>query len=132
MVKYDPLKRIFLEKFLYVGTKLSTNLRSYCASIFFINISAKFRLDWTTGTCIYPRFLIFGMYSISSTKEPDFPQTLGPIELLFSWLRFLPNFGSLRPQELVIFENITWHFRLVEQTSGWSKFKNFCSYVGIL
>ena len=71
VVKYDPLKRIFLERFLY-GTKLSTNLRSFWASIDLINISAKFRLNWTTGTCIYPWFLIFGM---SSMKELDFLQT---------------------------------------------------------
>ena len=29
VVKYDPLKRIFLERFSYVETELSTKLRSY-------------------------------------------------------------------------------------------------------
>jgi len=54
------------------GTGLSTNLRSEWVFIALINIHARFQLIMTTGTCIYPRFLIFG---ISSMKELDFPQT---------------------------------------------------------
>ena len=67
MVKYDPLKRMFLGRFSYVETGLSTNLRSEWVLIALINIHAKFQLIMTTGTSIYPRFLIFGM---SSMKEP--------------------------------------------------------------
>ena len=51
VVKYDPLKRIFLGRFSYVETELSTNLRSEWIFIAVINIHTKFQLIMTTGTC---------------------------------------------------------------------------------
>ena len=45
------LKRIFLGRFSYVETGVSTNLRSERGFIDLINIHAKFQLIMTTGTC---------------------------------------------------------------------------------
>ena len=44
VVKYDPLKRIFLGKFSYVRTEIYANLRSYSASIILTYIHVKFKL----------------------------------------------------------------------------------------
>ena len=42
VVKYDPLKRIFLRRFSYVRTEIYANLRSYSASIILTYKHAKF------------------------------------------------------------------------------------------